>query len=58
MKHRRLTSSRSNICEEGEEGVTNQVSREVKLGDLIWVRLRGSSWWPAQVSEMSWVHLN
>ncbi|CAL5331486.1 unnamed protein product [Camellia sinensis] len=24
---------------------------EFVLGDLIWVRLRGSSWWPAQVVD-------
>ncbi|CAK9186603.1 unnamed protein product [Ilex paraguariensis] len=45
-------SNRSSVekeCE--EEAAVNQATREVNFGDLIWVRLHGSTWWPAQVFD-------
>lgn len=33
------------------EAAINESIRKVDYGDLLWVRLHGSSWWPAQVSE-------
>lgn len=43
--------NRSVENEGGKEGADNQFSREFAFGDVIWVKLRGSSWWPAQVVD-------
>lgn len=52
MKRKHLASSRSSILEDGgEETPTNQL----RLGDLIWARLRDSIWWPAQVVDANTV---
>ncbi|KAM7518511.1 hypothetical protein LguiB_017473 [Lonicera macranthoides] len=34
---------------DGKEGADNQFRRETVFGDMIWIKLHGSSWWPAQV---------
>lgn len=34
-----------------EEAAKNQLCKDVAIGDVIWVKLNGSSWWPAQVCE-------
>lgn len=43
-----INSNRSN----GANVSVNKRSGNVGLGDMIWVRLRGSSWWPAQVVDV------
>ena len=35
-----------------EEFAALQLEGEVSLGDLIWVKLHGNSWWPALVCLM------
>lgn len=49
MKGKRLASSKSHVVKEEEEKAADQLRGKVMPGDLIWVRLRGLSWWPAQV---------
>ncbi|XP_059460782.1 uncharacterized protein LOC132189942 [Corylus avellana] len=46
MKSNRLGSGIGQISRKGVEEAATQVTR----GDLIWVRLNGGSWWPAQVA--------
>ncbi|XP_019414438.1 PREDICTED: DNA (cytosine-5)-methyltransferase 3B-like [Lupinus angustifolius] len=41
-------SVKSNVSEGGEKQVTPD---SVALGDMIWIRLRHGSWWPAQVVD-------
>lgn len=36
---------------DGKEVADNQFRREIVFGDMIWIKLHGSSWWPAQVCE-------
>ncbi|XP_044474894.1 histone H3-lysine(4) N-trimethyltransferase ATX1-like [Mangifera indica] len=35
----------------GKKAAAMKLEREVKLGDIIWVKLQGKSWWPAQVVD-------
>ncbi|KAL7175857.1 hypothetical protein ACSBR2_029437 [Camellia fascicularis] len=52
MKSTCISSNISNADKgDGDEAAVKHLSEEVVLGDLIWVRLRGSSWWPAQVVD-------
>ncbi|KAE9457349.1 hypothetical protein C3L33_10749, partial [Rhododendron williamsianum] len=52
MKRKRHSANGSYADkEDGGGAACNQTSKEVVLGDLIWVSLHGSSWWPAQVSD-------
>ncbi|XP_052191518.1 uncharacterized protein LOC127800760 isoform X2 [Diospyros lotus] len=52
MKSTHLSSNGSSADKgDGREAAVNQLSEEVVLGDLIWVRIHGSSWWPAQVAD-------
>lgn len=37
----------------GKKAAAMKLEREVKLGDIIWVKLQGKSWWPAQVYKYS-----
>ncbi|KAK9270097.1 hypothetical protein L1049_025671 [Liquidambar formosana] len=56
MKGKRLGSSRSQVGKEvGEEDVGKKLRGELMLGDFLWVRLHGSSWWPAQVVDANTV---
>ncbi|CAL0305595.1 unnamed protein product [Lupinus luteus] len=41
-------SGKSKVSEGGEERVTPD---SLALGDMIWIRLRHGSWWPAQVVD-------
>lgn len=34
-----------------EEAAKNQLCKDVAIGDVIWVKLNGSSWWHAQVVD-------
>lgn len=53
MKKNHLSSTRSSVAGiSGKEGTSTQSKGEVVPGSLIWVRLNGDSWWPAQVCEM------
>lgn len=47
-----LTGKHNVKLEDGEDVAANQLEGEVKLADLIWVKISGGSWWPAQVFEM------
>ncbi|XP_059637154.1 uncharacterized protein LOC132279238 isoform X6 [Cornus florida] len=52
MKRKSLATDRSLVDKEGgEAAATNQLSEEFILGEFIWFRLQGSSWWPAQVVD-------
>ncbi|XP_058221271.1 PWWP domain-containing protein 4-like [Rhododendron vialii] len=52
MKRKRHSANGSYADkEDGGGAACNQTSKEVVLGDLIWVSLHGSSWWPAQVFD-------
>ncbi|CAL5417910.1 unnamed protein product [Camellia sinensis] len=52
MKSTCISGNTSNADKGDEdEAAVKHLSEEVVLGDLIWVRLRGSSWWPAQVVD-------
>ncbi|KAL5992667.1 DNA (cytosine-5)-methyltransferase 3B [Asimina triloba] len=31
----------------------NQSRKELMLGDIVWVKIRGSSWWPGQVLKQN-----
>ncbi|KAL6997404.1 hypothetical protein U1Q18_007530 [Sarracenia purpurea var. burkii] len=52
MENSRVSENRS-YADNGNanEAAVNQPSEEVVLGDVIWVSLHGSSWWPAQVVD-------
>jgi hypothetical protein len=53
MKGKTRASNRSSVDEEGKnEAAFNQSVRKANYGDLLWVQLHGSSWWPAQVREV------
>ena len=52
MKGKDLASSKGHVVEEEEEKAADQLRGKVIPGDLIWVRLGGLSWWPAQVFEL------
>lgn len=49
MKSKHL---RSGISQISKKGVEEDAATRVTRGDLIWVRLNGGSWWPAQVFEI------
>ncbi|XP_048130791.1 uncharacterized protein LOC115739525 [Rhodamnia argentea] len=52
MKKNHLSSTRSSVAgNSGKEGTSTQLKGEVLPGSLIWVRLNGDSWWPAQVVD-------
>ncbi|KAM1574308.1 hypothetical protein COP1_044181 [Malus domestica] len=47
-----ISTGKHNVkLEDGEVVAANQSEGEVKLADLIWVRISGASWWPAQVVD-------
>lgn len=48
-------TSSSDIKEGNKEVAINQSIWKPDYGDLLWVRLHGSSWWPAQVVDESTV---
>ena len=53
MKSKRLSTGKDRIDVKDEEDVAaNQLGGKVKVPDLIWVKINGGSWWPAQVFEM------
>ncbi|XP_068312560.1 uncharacterized protein [Pyrus communis] len=45
------STGKHNKLEDGEVVAANQLEGEVKLADLIWVKISGGSWWPAQVVD-------
>ncbi|KAA8538175.1 hypothetical protein F0562_027783 [Nyssa sinensis] len=52
MKGKHLVSNQSFVDKEGgDAAAATQLNGEVILGDLIWIRLFGTSWWPAQVVD-------
>lgn len=51
MKRKRHSNGSYVDKEDGSGAAANQTCKEVFLGDLIWVSLHGSSWWPAQVFD-------
>lgn len=52
MKGKTRASYRSSVDKEGKkEDAINRSIRKANYGDLLWIQLHGSSWWPAQVSE-------
>lgn len=50
MKGKCLNSGKGQFWQ--QSGAEKVVADQVTWGDLIWVRLNGGSWWPAQVFEM------
>lgn len=56
MESKHLASSNCQILKEDEVEIvdieTNEGRGDVLFGDMIWVKLHGQSWWPAQVCEM------
>lgn len=53
MKSKHLSTGKDRIDVKDEEDVAaSQLGGEVKVADLIWVKINGGSWWPAQVFEM------
>ncbi|XP_062163624.1 uncharacterized protein LOC133870492 [Alnus glutinosa] len=53
MKRKHL---RSGISQISKKGVEEDAATRVTRGDLIWVRLNGGSWWPAQVADENTVN--
>ncbi|KAJ4965184.1 hypothetical protein NE237_017033 [Protea cynaroides] len=52
MKSKRLMGVRNNaskVC--GEEPRVDQLTGELMLGDVIWVKINGCTWWPGQVVD-------
>ncbi|XP_043710156.1 nipped-B-like protein [Telopea speciosissima] len=52
MKSKRLVGIGDNVgrvC--GEESRVNQLRGDLMLGDVIWVKINGCSWWPGQVFD-------
>lgn len=49
MKRKRCSTNGSCADKEAGVGAACNQSKEVVIGELIWVSLHGSSWWPAQV---------
>lgn len=39
----------------GEESAAVRFEGEVSLGDLIWLKLPGKTWWPAVVCLLQWL---
>ncbi|KAH0989121.1 hypothetical protein GBA52_000604 [Prunus armeniaca] len=59
MKSKRLSTGKDRIDVKDEEDVAaNQLGGEVKVADLIWVKINGGSWWPAQVVDDNTVNVN
>lgn len=52
MKGKHLANRKGDVVKEEEEKAADHFRGKVIAGDLIWVRLRGLSWWPAQVFEL------
>ncbi|KAI5655013.1 hypothetical protein M9H77_32200 [Catharanthus roseus] len=54
MKGKTRASYRSSVDKEGKkEDAINRSIRKANYGDLLWIQLHGSSWWPAQVVDDS-----
>ncbi|XXG40483.1 hypothetical protein AAC387_Pa01g1189 [Persea americana] len=54
MKGKQLENIVNHVAENGGEASTcelNQLSKEFTLGDIVWIKIHGNSWWPAQVVE-------
>ncbi|ONI35338.1 hypothetical protein PRUPE_1G530900 [Prunus persica] len=59
MKSKRLSTGKDRIDVKDEEDVAaNQLGGKVKVPDLIWVKINGGSWWPAQVVDDNTVNVN
>ncbi|KAL6297131.1 hypothetical protein ACE6H2_005273 [Prunus campanulata] len=59
MKSKHLSTGKDRIDVKVEEDVAaNQLGGEVKVADLIWVKINGGSWWPAQVVDDNTVNVN
>lgn len=43
---------KENIEQNTEEDAKNRLAKDTAPGDVIWVKLSESSWWPAQVCEV------
>ncbi|PIA56331.1 hypothetical protein AQUCO_00700572v1 [Aquilegia coerulea] len=56
MKSKRLEATR-NHCNKFAEEVSHEVKSrgELMTGDAVWVRIRGSLWWPAQIVDENMV---
>ncbi|KAF5206762.1 hypothetical protein FRX31_003651 [Thalictrum thalictroides] len=56
MRSKRLENTR-NHCNKVAEEVSHEVKsrRGLMTGDVVWVRIRGSLWWPAQVVDENMV---
>lgn len=54
MKGKTLENIGNPVAESGGEASEcglNQLSKEFTLGDIVWIKIHGGSWWPAQVPE-------
>lgn len=53
MERKCLENGKSHVSKEGGEEVSaNQLGVGVKPADIMWVKIQGGSWWPAQVYVM------
>ncbi|GAB4844909.1 hypothetical protein Ancab_038300 [Ancistrocladus abbreviatus] len=56
MRSERIASSEKLADKEnGDKDATEHLTAGARPGDVMWVKLRGSSWWPAQVINDSTV---
>ncbi|RWR79332.1 putative oxidoreductase GLYR1 isoform X2 [Cinnamomum micranthum f. kanehirae] len=54
MKGKQLENIVNHVAENGGEASEcelNLLSKEFTLGDIVWIKIHGNSWWPAQVVE-------
>lgn len=56
MKGKHPASSKTHVVNEEEGKAVDQLKGKVMHGEFIWVKLSGSSWWPAQVFESQCLH--
>ncbi|KNA03789.1 hypothetical protein SOVF_205780 [Spinacia oleracea] len=54
-----LANGKGDVDESGKDGALDKKSNaEFKLGDMTWIKLRGTSWWPAQIVDKNAVSGN
>lgn len=55
MRNRSASGGESGKGQVSQGGRVQIATDSVALGDVIYIRLRGGSWWPAQVCEFSYL---
>ncbi|KAJ3676957.1 hypothetical protein LUZ60_002681 [Juncus effusus] len=51
MANKRQKSAKKDLVNESETNNSENSNRQFNLGDLTWVKIRDSAWWPAQVVD-------